>query len=208
MLASSLGLAFAECARRALALSDQRVARELFAVLSFAVMLVLPISIYLYLAYTDWYWLFLVESKRVPTGVGLLLVLLPGGAMVGSFLGAGALLRLNRKKLLRYLELGHAVLLFTGAIVLRHRLVYNGSTLSFQAGVMVQGRLGWALVVIALGLLAGAALVGHAILDEARRLRPSMAGKGDLPAGNVAPNRRREAAAAARRAEPAPRGNS
>lgn len=200
-----MGLLFAECARRALTLTDQRVARELFAVLSFAVMLVLPISIYLYLAYADWYWLFLVESKRVPTGFGLLLVLLPGGAMVGSFLGAGALLRLRRKKLLRYLELGHAVLLLTGMIVLRHRLVYNGSTLSFQAGVMVQGRLGWALVVILVGLAAGAALVGHAILDEARRLRPpspstTTTNKGENVAGSAPPNRRKEVAAAARRA--------
>ncbi len=134
-------------------------------------MLVLPLSIYLYLAYADWYWLFLVEAKRLPTGTGVLLVLLPGGAMIGSFLGGGALLRLGRRRLLRYLELGHFVLIATGAIVLRHRLLYNGTTLSFQAGVLVSGRLGWALLVVSAGLSVGALLVAHALVDEARRTR-------------------------------------
>ncbi len=196
-----MGLLFAECARRALAQSDQRVARELFAVISFAVMMVLPISIYLYLAYADWYWLFLIEAKRLPSGSGVLLVLLPGGAMVGSFLGAGALLRLGKRRYLRYLELGHFVLVSVGMIVLRHRLLYNGSTLSFQAGVLVSGRLGWALLVVAVGLSAGVLLVGHALIEEARRTRPQTSTNG----GN---QRRAPAVAAARRPEPAPRGGS
>lgn len=171
-VASALGLVFAECARRQLARTDQRVARELAAVISYIVMMVLPVSIYLYAAYRDWYWLFMVESRKVPTGLGVLLVLLPGGAMIGSFLGAGALLRLRKQRLLLYIEIAHALFLLVGVITLHGRLLYNGSTLSFRSGAEVEGRLGWAIGLVLLGLGAGAALVSHALVDEGRRTRP------------------------------------
>ena len=173
---------------------------------SFVIMLVLPISIYLYLAYADWYWLFLLEARRLPNGTGVLLVLLPGGAILGAFLGAGALLRLSRKRVLRYLELGHFVLVASGAILLHHRLLYGGTTLSFRAGVLVSGRLGWALLFVAIGLISGALLVGHALREEARRMRPLTGNRRAAPPAPPAPPRRM--AAPGTPGAGTPRGNS
>ena len=83
MFSVFVGLLFAGCARTQFAAGAAPWGRELWAVLSFEAIVLLPVGLYYYLVYPDWSWMYFVDPRRLPSGVSVLVVL----AYVATILG-------------------------------------------------------------------------------------------------------------------------
>lgn len=72
-----LGLCLAACARTQFHSGALPWRGDLFApVLTFSLLSVAPAAIYLYLAYPEWSWMYLVDPPRLPRGTGLAAIVL------------------------------------------------------------------------------------------------------------------------------------
>ena len=119
------GLTMAAAARTQILSGASPWQRELSLVLSFTLVAVAPTVAYFYWTYSDWSWMYLVDPGHLPTGTGLLVVVLVVLMVPLGFLSGYLLLRLLRQQgtavlfaLLGFLSTGLLLLL----VIMRHRL--------------------------------------------------------------------------------------
>lgn len=169
-----LGLGFAWCGRERIRADGPFSPPSFYLVAIFAVVLVGPITLYLYAAHPAWSWMYLVNPEEVP---GLLLLPVTIGQVVAVLVGwwAGAMLvRAGKGRVLAICAGVGSFLALLILIVGRSRLGSYGSFEDFAAGRsldLMQVKLGYVLVAIGLGALASGVYLALQLLRDSRRVR-------------------------------------
>lgn len=173
-----MGLAFAYAARRQFREGRSPWGPELRMVLSYELLIVWPIALYLYWVHGDWDLLYRYDPGALPRGTAPALLLLLTVALLAGYLGGRALVRRRGGER----NLAWAVAAGTAATVIalvagRARLFVYGTYAGFRRGDVVplsETRLPWAIAIALVGAGAAAWLVAIAIASESpRRVRPS-----------------------------------
>lgn len=153
------GLAAALAGRQELRASPRPVAltRSFFAYLSYAVLVVVPISVYFYVFHGDWFLLYFADVSEVPSAIALVGFVLQAALGALGFLGGALLVRTQREVVVGVI-LG--VLLVGGLGVLvtyADRLAQVGSYAqfhgqfgleAFQAGPILSGALAMSAILL------------------------------------------------------------
>jgi hypothetical protein len=153
------GLAAALAGRSELRTSPRPVAltRSFFAYLSYALLVIVPASVYFYVFHGDWFLLYFVDVSQIPSAVALIGFALQAGLGALGFLG-GALLVRGQREILAGVIAG--VLLVVGAsvfFVYADRLAQVGSYAqfhgqfgleAFEGGPLLTGSLALATVAL------------------------------------------------------------
>ncbi len=132
-----------------------------------------PSAAYLYLAYPDWSWLYVVDPGRVPRLAVVPVVAARAGALAGGYYGAARILREARDRRTLPAVLGGvaALAVLTGFLV-RGRLLRYGSYGDWHAGrslPLSEVKLGYVLVAVLVGTAAAAGFVALELWRDARR---------------------------------------
>ncbi len=148
-------------------------ATSVLAVGIYAALIAAPCTAYLYLAEPDWALLYLVNAAHVPPIFVVPVVALAMGALFGGFHGGARIVRSPRLaghhvKILA--AAGAAILLI--AVLLRARLGTVGTAAAFRAASALplgEVKIGYVLVALAAGVMAGAGYTGWEIVRDGRR---------------------------------------
>lgn len=128
------GLAAALAGRQELRASPRPIAltRSFFAYLSYAVLVVVPVSAYFYVFHGDWFLLYFVDVSKVPSAVALIGFVLQAGLGALGFL-LGAFLVRNQREVIVGVLLGVLLVAAVGAIAFyADRLAQVGSHAQFH----------------------------------------------------------------------------
>jgi hypothetical protein len=139
----------------------------------FAAIILAPATAYLYLAYPDWSWLYLVDAGHVPRLMVIPVVAAGAGALAAGYYGAARLLRVARRRTLPALLAGAAGVALLVGLLLRGRLLSAGSYGEFHAGRAVplaDVKLGYALAAVLVGVGAAALVVAWELWRDGRRV--------------------------------------
>jgi hypothetical protein len=143
-------------------------------VVIFIAIVLTPIALYLYLAHPDWSWMYLIDPADVP-GLAIvpLLVLHGGFVVVGWYVGA-RLIRTSRDRVALYALAGAALVVVLLVLIAWGRIGRYSSYDDFHAGrslKILEVKLGYVLVGLALGIAAAAAYVCLELSRDSRRVR-------------------------------------
>ncbi len=174
VLSLCLGIAFALCARDRIR-ADGRFASPAFVlVLLFTGVVLVPATLYMYLAFPAWTWLYMVNPSDVPAlALAPLLAAHAGVLLGGWFLGA-RLVMTDRSQIAGYAAAGGVVIVLILSAVLWKRVGASGSYEEFQAGSasgIFKVRLGYVLLCLALAAGAAAGFVALELSRDSRRVR-------------------------------------
>lgn len=128
------GLAAALAGRQELRASPRPVAltRSFFAYLSYAILVVVPISVYFYVFHGDWFLLYFVDVSKVPSAIALIGFALQAGFGALGFL-LGAVLVRNQREVAVGVLLGVLLAAAAGVLVAyADRLAQVGSHAQFH----------------------------------------------------------------------------
>jgi hypothetical protein len=174
MFSVLVGLVFAACARQQFGGGAAPWGRELAAVLSFEAIILWPVALYYYLVYPDWSWMYFVDSRKLPGGVGILVLLAYVATLLGGYLAGWALLRARKQSLLLGSMATTLSALGAFIVVCRGRLFSSGTFAEYHAGKalsLTEGKLAWGLVVTGIGVGIAIAVVGYALWEQGKRPR-------------------------------------
>lgn len=143
-------------------------------VLIYLGIVVLPATLYIYLAHTDWAWLYVVDPEDVPALAVVPLLVVHGGLLVlGWYIGA-RLIRSDRGSLALYGAAGSLVAVLVSVLLLAGRLGAYGSYDDFHAGQtarLFKVELGWVLVAVALAFGVSTGYTALELVRDSRRVR-------------------------------------
>lgn len=160
-----LGMCHALFAERALRHAGQE--RMLFAAALFGAAIVLPVEAYLLHDYADWAYLYLLEPRRIPSAIDLILLLLAAATVpAAAWLGARWLAQDTKYRVLRtVLGLGTSSLV-VGLIAWR-RLTHFGTHAQYTGNYglrsLTECSLGPSLLLVVATLAAGLAVSARAL---------------------------------------------
>ncbi len=142
----------------------------------YAAIVLAPATAYLYLAYPDWSWLYLVDSRRVPRLFVVPAVTGAAAALLGGWYAVARLIsgRVPPRQVLAALA-GTLLVGVALATLLRDRLFHHASYPAYHAGEAVSlfaVKLGYVLVAMGVGMGAAAAHVAWVIWRDGRRASP------------------------------------
>ncbi len=169
-----LGLGFAVCARDRLRVDGTFATPAFPLVLTFTGMIVLPVTLYLYLAHTAWSWLYLVDPDHVPALAIVPVLVFHTAAVIGGWYAGARLLRTDRHKIALYIIGGGGALVLLMTALLWGRLGRYGSYEEFMAGrasALMAVKLGYVLVPVILGIGGAATFVAMELVRDSRRVR-------------------------------------
>lgn len=182
------GLSLCACARTQLISGAQPWRADLFGpILSFAGLTAAPVAIYLYVAYPDWSWMYLINPARLPRGTGLAVVVATTLMVPAGYLLGWALLRLLSVRGLFGVLGAVAMGLALGMVAGERRFFFLGRYEDFLTarqgagpGVFVprpltQGKLGYALPCIVPLVLSSLAVAAYHLWAQGRWLRQQAA---------------------------------
>jgi hypothetical protein len=165
---------FALCARDRVRADGAFASPAFPLVLMFLGLIALPTSLYLYWAHPAWSWLYLLDPELVPSIMVVPVLVVQGGALLGTWLAGTALLRAEKDRTLLGLLAGMGVALLLSGMLLSDRLGAYASYEVFQARAAVgllEVKLGYVLIAILLGLGVAAAFVAVELLRDGHRAR-------------------------------------
>lgn len=180
-LPTAVGIAFlvgvlaALAGRNEIRLSPRHplLTRSSAALLTFLVCVLVPTSVYFYVFHGDWFLLYLVDVRSVPSAVALVGFVLQVGLGAAGFALGASLLRSQKEAWVGALA-GIALLVAGGVpLILRDRLSRVGSHAQFVGGFgltsFTDGPILAGTIVMGLAVLLGAAvLLGRLALGERR----------------------------------------
>jgi hypothetical protein len=191
------GLGLCACARTQLQSGTPPWQSDLLLpVVSFAVLTTTPVSLYLYLAYPDWSWMYLLEPARLPRATGLAVVVTITLMVPVGYLLGWASLRLFQARglfgLLGGLAMGLALIVIAG----QRRFFYLGRYEDFRAAALndialplrplTQGKLFYALLCIVPVVLCSFIVVARHLWAQGRWLRQQGQGQASIRTGEHA----------------------
>jgi hypothetical protein len=168
-----LGGVFAWCARARIAAGGPWSQPSVTLVGLFAAIILTPATAYLYLAYPDWSWLYLVDPDHVPRLTVVPVMAAGAGALAAGWYFAARLLRVARRRTLPALLAAVAGVALLVGLLLRGRLARYGSYGDFHAGRAVplaEVKLGYALAAVLVGTGAAAVFVAWELWRDGRRV--------------------------------------
>ena len=133
-----------------------------------------PAIAYLGAVHPAWSWLYLVEPSRLPVGTLALAIVGAAAATAAGYLSGWALIKARRLRELVGLMGVVAVGLVVTAVVVRARLAQAGTFgewVAHEPAPLGARKLGLALAVVDLGLVAGLGIAISYLLEEGRRDR-------------------------------------
>src|SRR5207253_8337939 len=80
-----VGLVFAACARQQFTGGAAPWGRELAAIMTFEAIVLWPVALYYYMVYPEWCWMSFVAARRLPGGVGILVLLAHAASPLGAY---------------------------------------------------------------------------------------------------------------------------
>jgi hypothetical protein len=172
--AAWVGVFFAWCAESRLRAEGIWAQPPLALVGTFFAIVLAPVSGYLYLAYPDWMWHYLLDGDRIPPLAVVPFIAFLAGALL---LGYWAATRLAAKAGVRALipaVVGTGSLVLILMVVLRRRLAVYGEYVDFHGGTalgLMQVKLGVALVPLVLGVVGSCAYVGWELRRDGKKVR-------------------------------------
>ena len=174
VLSLCLGIAFALCARDRIRADGRFASPAFLLVMVFTGVVLLPATLYLYLAHSAWTWMYMVDPSAVPAlALAPLLAVHVGVLLGGWFLGA-RLVTSDRPALGAYMAGGGVVVTLVLVGVFWNRVGAAGTYEEFQAGSasgMFSVRLGYVLLCLGLGAGAAAGFVALELTRDSRRVR-------------------------------------
>jgi hypothetical protein len=135
-----------------------------------------PIALYLYLAHPAWSWMYLVDPDRIPGPAVVPLLLVHGGLVVAGWYAGARLVRAGHKKeqIALYALAGGALVCLVAIALAWGRIGRYGSFDEFHEGralALMEVKLGYVLVALALGVAAAAGFVALELMRDSRRVR-------------------------------------
>ena len=167
-------MVFALCARDRIRVDGPFSTPAFILVLFFTGIVVLPATLYVYLAHPAWSWLYFVDPVDVPMLAVVPILVLHGAALIGGWYLSARLLRADKRNLVGYFAIATALLFLILAAVLRGRLGSYGSFGDFQDGNtfgVLEVKLGYVLMTLAIGVGVAAAFVALELVRDSRRVR-------------------------------------
>ena len=145
-----------------------------FLVLTFLLVILAPITFYLYAAHASWTWLYMVNPERVPA-FAILPLVVGHLAMValGWYLGA-KLIMAGKLNLASYVAGAGVFLTSLGVVLAWERIGHYGSYTEYQQGralPIMEVKLGYVLVALVMATLISASFVAVELLRDSRRVR-------------------------------------
>jgi hypothetical protein len=135
---------------------------------------IVPATLYLYLAHPAWSWMYLVDPATVPGLAVIPVLVVHGGMIVATWYIGGRLVRVDKRRIVLYLAAGTgSFFVACGAILqarLRHYSSYDGYHAGDSLGLM-KVKLGYVLVALVLGLGVSVAFVVLELLRDSRKVR-------------------------------------
>ena len=167
-----LGLAFARAAATRVKVDGPWAQPAILFVLLFIGIVRVPVTLYMYLAHPDWSWFYMVDADRVP-GLALVpLVFADAALIVGGYYLGTRLVRAGKENVLHGLLAGLGVLGLLIVLVAWQRAFSYGSYEQFHSGHslgLLEVKLGFVVIVVAVGFVTAAALVAFELWKDARR---------------------------------------
>ena len=143
-------------------------------VLMFTGAVIIPATLYLYLAHPAWSWLYLVNPASVPGLAVVPVLVVHGGMLVATWYIGGRLVRVEKRRLVLYLAAGTGAFFVACLALLQARLGRYASYDGYHAGDalgLMKVKLGYVLVALVLGLGVSVAFVVLELLRDSRRVR-------------------------------------
>jgi hypothetical protein len=134
-----------------------------------------PVTLYLYLAHPAWSWMYLFDPGDI-TGLTMASLLAHAGMVMAGWYGGSRLLRADKKKDLVavYLLVGGALVAMVAIGLSWGRIGHYGTYVEFHDGralELMEVKLGYVLVALALGVATAAGFVGLELMRDSRRVR-------------------------------------
>ncbi|MBX7191255.1 MAG: hypothetical protein K1X94_04330 [Sandaracinaceae bacterium] len=135
-LAFTVGALAALAGRAEIKLSPRHplLTRSFAAFVAFAVCVLVPISVYFYVFHGDWFLLYLVDVREIPSAIALVGFVLEVLVGVFGFATGATLLRSQREGLVGGVAGGALVVAILVPVLLRERLSHVGSFAQFNGG--------------------------------------------------------------------------
>jgi len=150
----------------------------------FAGVVLTPVGLYLYLAHPAWTWMYLVNPDDVPALAVVPLVVMHAALLFAGWYLAARLLRAGKVRALGITAGVVTVAALVLAIVLRDRLLAYGDFIDWERTLreacgagrpctlnLMEVKLGYVLVALALGVGASAGYVAVELFRDSRRVR-------------------------------------
>lgn len=174
LINACLGLLFALCAGERLRLDGVLPRPAIWLVTMFCIAIRVPLTLYLYFIHPDWSWHYMVDASDMH-GAMIAAVL---GAQVGAFalmwLVGAVFMQKEKPRVVAGILAATVVGTAVAVLALSERLTRYGSyeayTEQFALGIM-EVKLGYVLIVWALGTLAATTFVSMELRRDARRAR-------------------------------------
>jgi hypothetical protein len=134
-----------------------------------------PVTLYLYLAHPAWSWMYLFDPSGV-TGLTMASLLAHAGMVVAGWYAGVRLVRAGKKKELvaLYVLAGGTVLALVAIVLFWGRIGRYGTYVEFHDGralQLMEVKLGYVLVALALGVATAVGFVGLELMRDSRRVR-------------------------------------
>lgn len=176
-VAIALGAALAWLARDDAPTDDEAAFRARVAVaVLYAGLVVAPVCGYFLAFAGDWALFYLADSRRIPSALGLLLVVLDAALVVTAFAAGHLLARRRQARVVVAMALVPAAIALTGAGAALPRLRVDGTysqvTSRFGTTPVAGGPLGWAILWMGAMLVAGFVLAARSMAERPRVTPP------------------------------------
>jgi hypothetical protein len=171
-----LGLGFALCARDRVRSGGPFASPAFGLVAIFVGVVLLPMTLYLYLAHPAWSWMYLIDPAGVPGLVLVTLLLAHGGAALGGWYLGARLIRAGKRyeQIAAYGLAGASAVLLLLVSLAWGRIGRYGSYDEFHDGrtlSLVEVKLGYVLVALLVGTAVAAGFVALELMRDSRRVR-------------------------------------
>ena len=136
--------------------------------------IIIPATLYLYVAHPAWAWMFIFDPSVVPRFMVAIVVLLTSGGIMAGWLLGCLLIRQGRGDLVKYVALGGALMTVLVVAIFHTRLGSSGSYQQFAVGRALglqEVKLAYVLLVLGLGIYSAAGYVGVVLLRDSRKVR-------------------------------------
>jgi hypothetical protein len=162
LLAVASGLAAALAAQAELRVSPRPavLTRSFVAFALFVAFVLVPVSIYFYVFHGDWFLLYLVDVRQVPSALALMGFLGEAAAAVGPFALGAAFVRAQKESIAKFLLAALGVGILAVVIAARDRLAVVGTYAQYRGefGLTAYGTGALLHGTVAMGLILGAGL--------------------------------------------------
>lgn len=143
-------------------------------VLIFTGIVVLPTTLYFYVAHEAWTWLYLIDPADVPDLAVVPVLVAHGGFLIGGWYLGARLLRQDKRRVAVGIALGCLVMWLILVLVAWGRLSRYGSYAEFHDGQalgLMSVKLGYVLIPLLLGVGVSAGYIALELLRDSRRVQ-------------------------------------